>query len=290
MMKNEVATQKKQGIASFLASDAVKNNIMSVVGEKDAQKFISSVVSAVQTNPALAECTNSSILSVALVGHSLNLPHSPQLGYYWFVPFENKKKDANGNEYRVKEATFQLSYRGYIQLALRSGDYKKIHVTDIKEGELKSYNPITDEFEFEPITDYEERKKKETIGYYAFFILTNGFKKELYWSKEKMNDHALKYSATYRSDKKWVKDKALWTTNFDDMAYKTLIRMIISKHGIMRTDMATAYQSDMAVIDENGVPEYVDNVPDEPEKAVDVMADVIDGEFTEIKNEQNEQN
>lgn len=281
-MANEVAVQKKQGIASFLASDAVKANVMSVVGEKDAQRFISSVVSAVQTNPQLAECTNQSILSVALVGQSLNLPHSPQLGYYWFVPFENKHKDKDGNEYKVKEATFQLSYRGYIQLALRSGEYKKLHVTDIKDGELKSYNPITDEFEFEPITNYEDRKSRETVGYYAFFVLSNGYKKELYWSKEKMNDHALKYSASYRSDKKWVKDKALWTTNFDDMAFKTLVRQLISKYGIMSTEMATAYQSDMAVIDENGNPDYVDNVPDEPEKAVDVMADVVDGEFREV--------
>ena len=276
-MANEVTVAKKQGIATFLSSDAVKTNVMSVVGEKDAQNFISSIVSAVQTNPQLAECTNASILSVALVGHSLHLPHSPQLGYYWFVPFENTKKDQNGKEYKVKEATFQLSYRGYIQLALRSGEYKKIHVTDIKEGELKSYNPIADEFEFEPITNYEERKNRETVGYYAFFVLTNGYKKELYWSKEKMNDHALKYSASYRSTKSWVKEKALWTTNFDDMAKKTLLRQIISKYGIMSTEMAKAYQSDMAVIDENGMPEYPDNVPDEPQPAVDVYS-------TEVEN------
>lgn len=283
-MANEVAVKKKSSIASYLASEAVHRNIAGVMGEANVNAFASSLVSAVQTNPSLKECTNESLLSVALVGHSLKLPPSPQLGYYYFVPYDNTKKDSNGQEYTVKEATFQMSYRGYIQLALRSGDYKKIHVTDIKDGELKSYNPITDEFEFEAITDFDERKQRDTVGYYAFFILTNGNKKELYWSKEKMEAHAIKYSATYRSTKKWVKDKSLWTTNFDDMAYKTLLRQLISKWGIMSTEMATAYQSDMSVLDENGTPNYVDNVPDEPEKAVDVYADVIDAEQVKIED------
>ena len=280
-MANEVAVKKKEGIASYLASEAVHKNIAGVMGEASVNAFASSLVSAVQTNPALQDCTNNSLLSVALVGHSLKLPPSPQLGYYYFVPYENTKKDANGNEYTVKEATFQMSYRGYIQLALRSGDYKKIHVTDIKEGELISYDPITDEFEFKAIKDYDERKQRDTVGYYAFFILSNGNKKELYWSKEKMEAHAIKYSATYRSTKKWVKDKSLWTTNFDDMAYKTLLRQLISKWGIMSTEMATAYQSDMSVLDENGTPNYVDNVPDPPEKAVDI-SEPIDVVATEI--------
>lgn len=281
-MGTEVAMKKKTGIATFLSGDEVHKNIVGVVGEKDAQKFISSVVSAVQTNPSLAECTNASILSVALVGHSLNLPHSPQLGYYYFVPFENKKKDANGKEYKVKEATFQMSYRGFIQLALRSGEYKKLHVTDIRQGELIEYNPIEDTFTFEPVTDYEKRKELPIIGYYAFFVLNNGNRKELYWSREKMENHARKYSATYRSKKEWVHNNSLWNTNFDDMAYKTLLRQLISKWGIMSTEMATAYQQDMAVLDENGNPDYVDNVPDDPEPAVDVMADVVD---VEVVNE-----
>ncbi len=282
-MANELSEVKKQGIATFLGSDAVKQNITSVVGEKDVQKFISSVVSAVQANPQIAECTNSSILTTALLGHSLNLPQSPQLGYFYFVPFNNTKKDSRGREVKVKEATFQLSYKGYIQLAMRSGQYKKIHVTDIKEGELKSYNPITDEFEFEPITDYTERQKHKTIGYYAFFILANGFKKELYWDKEKMEAHAKKYSMSYR--KGW--SSSFWVSDFDAMAYKTLIRQLISKHGIMSAEMETGYRNDMATIDENGNPNYVDNVPDEPEKAVDVMADVIDAEVVEVENETN---
>ena len=261
-MANEIVEKKKQTIAGYLSSDAVKANIMSVIGENDTQRFISSVVSAVQTNPAIAECTNASILSAALLGHSLKLPQSPQLGFFYLTPFKNSKKG-------VTEAQFMLSYRGMIQLAMRSGQYQKINVSEIKEGELKSYDPITEEFEFEACTDYEKRQKLETIGYYAYFVLTNGFKKEIYWSKERMEQHAQKYSTSYRNG--W--NTSIWKTDFQSMAYKTLIRQLISRWGIMSVDMENAYTGDMAVLDENGNPDYVDNVPDEPEKAVDVFAE-----------------
>ena len=277
-MANEIQVQQRQGINSFLQTDAVKKNIMSVVGEKDSQRFISSVVSSVQTNPALADCTNSSILSAALLGHSLKLPQSPQLQMFYLVPYNNKKKvkDDKGREVEttVKEAVFQLSYRGYLQLAMRSGQYRKINATDIREGELKSYNPITEEYIFDAITDYEKRAALPVVGYFAYFEMTNGYRKELYWSKEQMEAHAKKYSMSYR--KGW--SSSFWTSDFDAMALKTMIRQLISKWGMMSVDMETAYQNDMAVQDENGNPVYIDNVPDEPVPAVDVMADVIDVE------------
>lgn len=284
-MGNEVQVQKKQGINAFLQADAVKNNIISVIGEKESQRFISSVVSAVQTNPALAECTNQSILSAALLGHSLKLPQSPQLQMFYLVPYNNKKKvkDSNGKEVEttVKEAIFQLSYRGYLQLAMRSGQYHKINACEIREGELKSFNPITEEYIFSPITDYAKRKELPVIGYYASFEMNNGYRKELYWSKEQMEEHAKRYSQSYR--KGW--SSSFWTSDFDAMALKTMLRQLISKWGMMSVDMETAFQKDMAVEDENGNPIYIDNVPDEPEKAVDVMADVVDTTGEEVKNE-----
>jgi len=264
-MSNEVAT-KKQGIAGFLAQEAVKANVESVVGVKDSQRFISSVVSAVQTNPALAECSNTSILSAALLGHSLNLPQSPQIGMFYLVPFKNKTGI---------EATFQLSYRGMLQLAMRSGQYKAINVTDIREGELDSYNPIEDVYEFSPETDMNKRLELPIIGYYAYFEMINGFKKGIYWSKEQIDAHAKKYSATYR------KGYGLWSTDFDAMARKTLLRQLISKWGIMSVEMERAYVGDQAVIREDGTPDYIDNVPDEPEKAVDIF----DTEGKEIPDE-----
>lgn len=280
-MGNEVVVAKKQGIASYLTQEAVKQNIEGIVGAKDSQRFISSIVSAVQTNSTLAECTNASILSAALLGQSLNLPQSPQLSYFYIVPYNNKKKVINDQgketEITVKEGVFQLGYRGYIQLAMRSGQYQKIQVTEIREGELKSYNPITEELEFDPILDYDERGKKAVVGYYGSFILVNGFKKEIYWDKARMEAHAKKYSASYR--KGW--SSSFWSSDFDEMAKKTILRQLLSKWGVMSVDLEKAYNGDMAVIDENGMPDYIDNVPDEPEKAVDVF----DTEAREITDE-----
>ena len=287
-MANEVqVAQKQQGINTYLQSDAVKNNIISVIGKEESQRFISSVVSAVQGNQALAECTNSSILSAALIGHSLKLPQSPQLQMFYLVPFNNTKKvkDENGREkeVKVKEAVFQLSYRGYLQLAMRSGQYRRINACEIKQGELKSFNPITEEYVFEAITDYEKRKDLPVVGYYAYFEMTNGYKKELYWSKEQMDAHAKKYSMSYR--KGW--SSSFWSSDFDAMALKTMIRQLVSKWGMMSVDLETAYQNDMAVQDENGNPVYIDNVPDEPEKAVDVMAEPIDVDAEVVENAEN---
>lgn len=276
-MANEVekTEQRKLGIAGYLAQEAVKANVTNVVGQKDSQAFISSIVSAVQTNPQLSECTNSSLLSAALLGHSLNLPPSPQLGKMYFVPYKNTKAG-------VTEAQFMLSYKGYLELAMRSGQYKKIHVTDIREGELKSYDPIEDEYTFEPITDIAKRNEAPIIGYYGYFILTNGFKKALYWSKEKLDAHAKKYSAAYR--KGW--DSSLWKSDFDAMAQKTIIRQLISKHGIMSVEMQRGFEGDYGVIRENGNVDYVDNIADEPTKGVNPFEEggIIDVEAKEIKD------
>lgn len=268
-MANEIVA-KKEGIATFLAKEAVNANVRSVVGEKDAQRFISSVVSAVQTNPSLAECTNQSVLSAALLGHSLNLPQSPQLGMFYLVPYEDKKKG-------IKEATFQLSYRGMLQLAMRSGKYRKIHVTDIRQGELVSYNPIEDEYEFNAELDLNKREKLPIIGYYSFFETLDGSRKGLYWTKEQVDAHAKRYSAAYRNN--W--GNCLWKTDFDAMAKKTMLRQLISKWGFMSVEMERGYVGDQAVIREDGTPDYIDNIPDEPEKAVDVL----DVEAKEVTNE-----
>lgn len=288
--KNEVAAQNKGAVikgqqkasmATFLARDDVRQNVVSVVGEKNATRFISSVVSAVQTNPALAQCTNGSILSAALLGESLKLTPSPQLGQYYMVPFANKKTGTS-------EAQFQMGYKGYIQLAIRSGQYKKLNVVAVKEGELIKYDPLTEEIEVRLIEDDEQRENAKTIGYYAMFEYMNGFRKTLYWSKKKMLEHADKYSQAFSKDPKkkkvngewkqlvsyedyeagkcpkgdeWMYS-SFWYKNFDGMAYKTMLRQLISKWGLMSVEMETAYGFDMAVIDENGIARYVDNTQD----------------------------
>lgn len=268
--------QEKTPLTAYLTNDAVKKQINNVVGGKNGTRFISSIVSAVQTTPALQECTNPSILSAALLGEALNLSPSPQLGQYYLVPFNNKNKGC-------KEAQFQLGYKGYIQLAKRSGVYKKINVISIKEGELVSYNPLEEELEVNLIEDDIIREETPTIGYYAMFEEVNGYKHSMYWSKRKMLAHADKYSQAFHlhavnsSNSKYSrvsyedfekgnfpkedawKYSSFWYKDFDAMAHKTMLRQLISKWGTMSIDLQTAVEKDMAVIREDGSPEYVEN-------------------------------
>ena len=251
MVSNSLTKKnQKLGLSAYLTQDAVKNQINEVIGGKQGQQFISSIVSAVNNNPQLQECTNQSILSGALLGQSLNLSPSPTLGHYYLVPFNDKE--------RGKVAVWQLGYKGYIQLAIRSGQYKKLNVLSIKDGELIRFDPLNEDIEVNLIEDEEAREKAETIGYYAFFELTNGFRKAIYWSKSKMEQHALTYSAGYKAKKGYT----FWEKDFDGMAYKTMLRQLISKWGAMSTDFLNAYDSDMAVINEDGSKVYVDNDPD----------------------------
>lgn len=269
--------QTKTGLTAYLTQDAVKKQINSVVGGKNGTRFISSIISAVQTTPALQECTNQSILSAALLGEALNLSPSPQLGQFYMVPFDNKKKGC-------KEAQFQLGYKGYIQLAERSGYYKKLNVISIKEGELIKYDPLNEEIEVDLIEDDVVRENTPSMGYYAMFEYENGFRKTLYWSKQKMLAHAEKYSFAFAKnggakslelleqgkipEKEMWKYSSFWFKDFDGMALKTMLRQLISKWGIMSIDLQTAVEKDAAVIREDGTPEYVEN-----EESADVVSE-----------------
>lgn len=251
MVNNSLVKQnQKQTFSAFLATDAMKKKINEMVGGEKGQQFVTSIISAVSANPQLAECDNASIVSAALVGQALNLSPSPQLGQFYMVPFNDNKRGC-------KVAQFQIGYKGYIQLAIRSGQYKKLNVLAIKEGELKRYDSLNEEIEVELIEDEEKRENAETIGYYAMFEYLNGFRKTLYWSKAKMEQHALKYSMGYRAKKGYT----FWEKDFDGMAIKTMLRQLISKWGIMSIDltMQKALESDMAVVKEDGTYDYIDN-------------------------------
>ena len=251
-MSNLVTRTNKPKFSVAIQSDTYKNLINQTLGDKDrATRFIASISSAVATNQALQECDAGTILSGALLGESLNLSPSPQLGQYYLVPFNDSKRGC-------KVAQFQLGYKGYIQLAIRSGQYKKLNVLAIKKEELIKYDPLNEEIEVNLIEDEEERENAETIGYYAMFEYTNGFRKSLYWSKSKMEKHALKYSTGYKAKKGYT----YWEKDFDGMAYKTMLRQLISKWGIMSIDMQQAVEKDMATINTDGTYEYVDNEED----------------------------
>lgn len=247
-MNNQLVTNKPK-FSVAIQSDMYKNLINQTLGDKErATRFIASISSAVATNQELQECDAGTILSGALLGESLNLSPSPQLGQYYLVPFNDSKKG-------YKVAQFQLGYKGYIQLAIRSGQYKKLNVLAIKKGELIKYDPLNEEIEVTLMEDEEERENAETIGYYAMFEYTNGFRKSMYWSKSKMEKHALKYSKGYSAHKGYT----FWEKDFDGMAYKTMLRQLISKWGIMSIDMQQAVEKDMATINTDGTYEYVDN-------------------------------
>ena len=285
---NSLAKTQKTGMAAYLTQDAVKKQINSVVGGKNGTRFISSIVSAVQTTPKLQECSNQSILSAALLGEALNLSPSPQLGQFYMVPFNNKG---------VKEAQFQLGYKGYVQLAVRSGYYKRLNVLAIKEGELVHYDPLNEEIEVNLIEDDMVREETPTAGYYAMFEYENGFRKTMYWSRRKMLAHAEKYSQAFKMngggkslellesgkipEKEMWKYSSFWFKDFDGMALKTMLRQLISKWGIMSIDLQKAIDKDMAVIQEDGSAEYVDNG--------DLEENVVaDQELKEVAPEEND--
>ena len=231
------------------------------------QRFIASISAAVAVNPALQECDAATILSCALLGESLNLSPSPQLGQYYLVPFQDRKNNRT-------VATFILGYKGYVQLALRSGQYKKLNVIAIKKGELVRYDPLNEEIEVNMIADEMAREISETTGYYAMFEYSNGFKKSLYWSRAKMEQHALRYSKGYAAKKGYT----FWEKDFDSMAFKTLLRQLISKWGIMSLEMQTALESDDSTIKEDGTREYVSghDIPQFAQEISDAVEEYAD--------------
>ncbi len=267
---------KKPTFSMMINSDGYQKMINNTLGDPNrCKRFVASITSAVANTPALQECQSSSILAGALLGESLNLSPSPQLGQFYLVPFNDKKAG-------VKKAQFILGYKGYLQLVMRSGQVKKINAVEIKKGELIKFDPLNEEIECRLIEDWNKREAAETIGYYAFFELTNGFRKAIYWSKEQMMSHADKYSMAFSrqayiniqegkiSEKDMWKYSSFWYKNFDDMAKKTMLRQLISKGGCpMSTEMIMAYEKDNSFneVDDNG------DVITVPESNIEVTTD-----------------
>lgn len=257
---NEITTQAQKPKFSVMISTPGYQKLINntLKDPKRAQRFIAAITSAVAINPALQECDPGTVLSGALLGESLGLSPSPQLGQYYLVPYDNKKKGC-------KDAQFQMGYKGYVQLALRSGYYKRLNVISVKAGELVHFDPLTEEIELNMIQDEDEREKAHTIGYLAMFEYLNGFKKTIYWSREKMINHADKFSPAfsknatggkypkvsfedycarnYPSIDEW-KYSSFWYKDFDGMAYKTMLRQLISKWGIMSIELQKAFEED----------------------------------------------
>lgn len=241
------AVSKKMSFSVAINSTSFQKSIHNALRDPErASRFTASIVSAVSTNPGLQECDAGTIVTAALLGESLNLSPSPQLGQYYLVPYNDKK--------RGKVAQFQLGYKGYIQLAIRSGYYKKLNVLAIKEGELVRFDPLEEVIEVHLIEDETVREETPAMGYYAMFEYQNGFRKAIYWPKSKMERHAEQYSQGYRAKKGYT----FWEKDFDSMAYKTMLRQLISKWGIMSIEMQDVFSKDMAVLNSDGTADYAD--------------------------------
>lgn len=272
---------KKPKFSVAITTEGYQNLINNTLGDPNRSKrFIASITSAVAVNPALQNCDAGSILAGALLGESLNLSPSPQLGQYYLVPFKCKAKidKVTGEviEPETMKAQFILGYKGYIQLAIRSGQYRKINVLEIKEGELRNFDPLNETIDCILIDDYEKREKAPTVGYYAMFEYINGFRKALYWTKEKMIRHADTYSPAFSAksynkilageiaEKDMWQYSSFWYKNFDVMAKKTMLRQIISNWGVMSTEMLNAFEKDDSMIETTSPGVFVSSAPELP--------------------------
>lgn len=269
-IKNNIVKKDNNKMSTFLASPAMQNLLANNV--RNSKTFCASVISLVSNNPTIAECEKGSVVAACMLGDSLNLSCSTTLGYFYCVPFNDKKSG-------MKKAQFILGYKGFVQLAIRSGNYKKLNVLPIKAGELKRWDPLNEELEIRLIEDEAEREQAETIGYYASFEYLNGFRKAIYWSKEKMLAHAARYSKAFNAEtyQKYIagqipagdmwKYSSFWYKDFDAMGCKTMIRQLISKWGITSAEMVKAMESDEKTIQANsdGTTEAIDVVPEAPE-------------------------
>lgn len=236
-----------KGFNKTLADQRTQDYLQQVLSAKKSS-FVNNITALVANSAGLQACDPLTIIYAGIKATALDLPLDPNLGFAYVIPY--KKKDAPA------QAQFQLGYKGFVQLAIRSGQFQAINVTEVREGELQDFDLLTGETRF---TAKPNRETLPVIGYVAYFRLTNGFSKCLYMTRDEVEAHALRYSETYKSTKAWVKASSKWTTDFDAMAKKTVLKLLLSKYAPLSVEMQNAIKSDQAVIDERGEAHYVDH-------------------------------
>lgn len=224
-------------LSKYLNSDNVRKRIEQLVGE-NTDSWITTVINIASSNSMLKNCDPKTIVFAAIQSVALKLPLDKNLGFAYIVPYKNA-------------AQFQMGYKGFIQLAMRSGQYKTMNVVIVHEGQLIENNMLTGEIVF----DYNAKTNDKIIGYAAYFRLVNGYEKTLYMSFDEVEKHGKRFSQSYK------KGFGLWKDNFDDMALKTVIKLLLSKWGILSVDMQHAIKNDQSVIKDIDATEieYVDN-------------------------------
>jgi recombination protein RecT len=205
-------------VKALLESPTVRKRFEQVLQDR-APQYMSSIINLVQSDVNLQKCDPMTVIGACMVAAALNLPVDKNLGYAWVIPYGNR-------------AQFQLGYKGYIQLALRTGQYKNINVIPIHEGELVSFNPLIEEIKI----DFDKRVSDKVIGYAGYFELINGFRKTVYWTVEQVIAHRDRFSKQ--------KDGKVWREDFDAMACKTVLKNMLSKWGILSVEMQRAFTDD----------------------------------------------
>ncbi len=250
-------------IKAYMKQDAVKTRITEIIGEKRAPQFIASVIQAASANELLKDAEPSSVFNAAATAAILDLPINNNLGFAYIVPY--KKRQNNGTFTSV--AQFQMGYKGFIQLAQRSGQFKTISATRVYEGQIAEQNPLTG-YKF----DWDNKTSETVIGYAAYFVLINGSEKVIFMYTAELNEHGKKFSKTFKN--------GLWKNDFEAMAIKTVIKLLLSKYAPLSIDMQKAVTFDQAVLGDNGAVDYVDNEADEINKEEERIMLMIDNAKT----------
>lgn len=259
-MSNLTTQTQIGGLKSLLESDSIKNKLNDILGKR-APTFATSIIQIAQSNDLLARAEPNSIVAAAMTAATLNLPLNNNLGLAYIIPF--KKRNEDGSFKQV--AQFQIGYKGFIQLAQRTGQFTRINSTDVRKDEIAFRDRLSGDIDFQWITDDKERLKTPIIGYVAYFRLKNGFEASLYMSMQELTTHGKKFSQTFK------KDFGLWKDDFDSMAKKTVLKLLLSKKAPLSIDMQTAVNTDQASFDDVENTEdidYIDNteVKIDPEK------------------------
>lgn len=231
-------------IKGYLANPQIKQRFSDILGER-AGAFTNSIINVVKNNTMLQKAAPDSVINSALVAATLNLPIDPSLGYAAVVPYNLR----NGGV----TATFQIMYKGIIQLCIRSGQYAKIHNTEIYRDELKTYNPTTGDIVFNDPATFKMRYQGDTkniAGFYSFFRLKSGFECSNYISIEEAMAHGKRFSKSYQYDLKENKKSSLWSTDIISMGKKTSLKMLLSKYGIMSIEMQDAFVTESEDFDD----------------------------------------
>jgi len=229
--KETTALAERSGIKELLAQDAVKARFHEILGRK-APGFMSSIINLVNTDSKLQKCDPRQVLGCAAVAAALDLPIDRNLGYAWIIPYEDKRRG-------IIVPQFQLGYKGFIQLAMRSGQYQTMNAAPWYPGMLKSYNPITGDCEWDLDPSL---RKGEPEGYVSYFRLINGYERYFLMTVDELRAHAKRYSASYG------RASSPWSTNFHAMALKTVTKLNLSRWGLLSVEMQTAVKADQAVV------------------------------------------